>query len=229
MDDRSSLDRLRGDLLRRGLPPHYIERVVGELDDHRADIVEAGQGFGLDADGAVLSAAERLGHPSRLAEVVASQYRARTFFGRHPVVTFLVGPIPIALLGWIFVYGLGFSALLPLREAIVQQTSFAAWEGLCRSMDIVARYVLPGAVTVLFCRLAYRSGRGWPWLCAACILLALLNASFQSSMKFSPEPEGSSLSFGFGTSLHLLPMMVPLAIGALFAWRLESPRRLAAA
>jgi hypothetical protein len=228
MDDRSSLDRLRGDLRRRGLPRSYIERVVGEMDDHRADLVAEGRGLGLDADGAGLSAAERLGHPERLADLVVAQYRRRTFLGRHPAFTFLVAPVLCTLAGWAFTL---FAFIIPaamLGETIVRQTSIATFEWLCRATNDVAWFVPPAAVMALCCRLAHRTGRGWPWLAASCAVMALLTGSFRSAQTLTPDGHGA-LSVGFGAPPHLLPMLLPVAIAAAFAWRFESSRRLAAA
>ena len=43
---------------------------------------------------------QRLGEPARLAVFAAEQFHARSFWGRHPVLTFLVLPLPMWVACW---------------------------------------------------------------------------------------------------------------------------------
>ena len=45
MVNQSSLEALRADLMRRGLPRRYVRRVVDELADHQEDLLVAGQRY----------------------------------------------------------------------------------------------------------------------------------------------------------------------------------------
>ena len=93
-----------GELEQRGLPPAYIERLLGELDDHYNDLLEersSSMGAARKLDFEADDLQKRLGEPTQLAIFAAEQYRARSFWGRHPTVTFLLGPLPLLLISWI--------------------------------------------------------------------------------------------------------------------------------
>src|SRR4029079_19620309 len=99
-----SLDALRAELERRGLPPAYIDRLLGELDDHFNDLLEersssmsAARKLDFEAD----DMQRQLGEPTQLAVFAAEQFRARSFWGRDPFATFVLGPLPLLLGCWI--------------------------------------------------------------------------------------------------------------------------------
>ncbi len=161
--------------------------------------------------------------------IPGSYYRRRTFAGRHPVLTFLVAPVPITLIGWIAGFVLFAMPAFASREAILRNVSIAAFEQICDAMMFLAWFVPLSAITAWYGRLAYRSGRGWPWFGASCILLALLRGAFTHGVTHFGDGHGR-LELGFTTAPHLLPMLVPLAIGlACVWWRLEPRRRATAA
>ena len=98
MASHPSRDELRSELRRQKLPQAYIERLLAELDDHYEDLLEerstsmgAARKLQLEQD----DLSVRLGEPAQLALFAAEKYHARSFWGRHPVVTFLIGPLPL--------------------------------------------------------------------------------------------------------------------------------------
>ena len=104
MANPPSRDALRTELEQRGLPPAYIERLLGELDDHYNDLLEersSSMGAARKLDFEADDLQKRLGEPTQLAIFAAEQYRARSFWGRHPIVTFVLGPLPLLLISWI--------------------------------------------------------------------------------------------------------------------------------
>lgn len=68
------LEELREKLVGQGLPPLYIERLVQELSDHYDDILQEG----LSMEPERSKADERMGQPSHLAQVAASEYSMHT-------------------------------------------------------------------------------------------------------------------------------------------------------
>jgi hypothetical protein len=231
MDERSSLslDRLRGDLTRRGLPRDYVERVVAELDDHRDDLRAEATDEGTAPRVVEQTSGDRLGDPRGLAEFVTAQYRARTFAGRHPIVMFLVAPVPVALLAWSLGCTAGALVTGGILAAFTDQAPSSVYAWLNRSLSIVLTFLVPGLVTILFSRLAYRAGHGWRWQCASCLILTLMTGTFQMSLNFSPIPQASTLTVGLRMPPHLLAMLLPLAVAGLFAWRYRANRQLAQA
>ena len=97
---------LRRELRRRGLPPAYVERFISELDDHYANLVEqrrismgaARKLQSIEDDQSELQ--QRIGEPTKLALFAAEQYRARSFWGMHAWVAYLVGPLPLYIAMW---------------------------------------------------------------------------------------------------------------------------------
>jgi hypothetical protein len=76
MENQSWLDKLRDELVSQGLPPLYIERLLGELRDHIDDIAE--EGLSMEPEKS-RPADERLGQPAELAETVAGEYSRGAF------------------------------------------------------------------------------------------------------------------------------------------------------
>ena len=74
------ISRFRRHLLRSGLPSSYILRVCSEFIDHLNDL---GQEH-ADQE-------HRLGDPGLVANALVTEYRKRTFVGRHPLLCMLVG------------------------------------------------------------------------------------------------------------------------------------------
>jgi hypothetical protein len=223
MDDQSSptLETLRRDLVRRGLPHDYVERVVGELNDHDNDL----RGEGHDP-AAADPAAERLGDPAELADMVTAQYRARSFVGRHPVLTFVVAPIPAALLAWVLLFVVGaivFQGPLVAFENHISPNAFV-WSGWAQTQVLV--FAMPALVTLVFSRLAYRAGHGWRWQCVSSLILIVLAGVLRSGLTVSSGAHDGTLMIGFWLPPHPLPMVLPVAIAAAFLWR---SRRLAIA
>src|SRR6266850_859778 len=104
MASHPSRDELRSELRRQRLPRAYITRLLAELDDHYEDLLEerstsmgAARKLQLEQD----DLRQRLGEPAQLALFAAEKYHARSFWGRHPLVTYLLGPLPLLIAMWI--------------------------------------------------------------------------------------------------------------------------------
>src|SRR5215212_8415821 len=104
MASHPSRDELRSELRRQRLPRAYITRLLAELDDHYEDLLEEGStSMGAARKLKVKSddLQQRLGEPAQLALFAAEKYHARNFWGRHPRITFLVGPLPLMVVMWV--------------------------------------------------------------------------------------------------------------------------------
>src|SRR5215813_8916406 len=101
MAGHPSRDELRSELERQKLPRAYIERLLSELDDHFEDLLEErstsmGAARKLQTKQSTQDdLQQRLGEPAQLALFAGERYHGRSFWGRHPVVTFLIGPLPL--------------------------------------------------------------------------------------------------------------------------------------
>ncbi len=208
---------LRRELRRRGLPPAYVERFISELDDHYANLVEqrrismgaARKLQSIEDDQSELQ--QRIGEPTKLALFAAEQYRARSFWGMHAWVAYLVGPLPLYIAMWMLYL---VSVWLPtycigtLGERMGWWTqsgmALAAANYLVTQAVVLTCFtwgllVLPpiGAALVL-CRVYRRNALDWRWPVIGCALLAIVVAAFHVSW---------TLQMGTGPTDHGLLMV----------------------
>jgi hypothetical protein len=191
MASHPSRDELRSELRRQRLPQAYIERLLAELDDHYEDLLEerstsmgAARKLQLEQD----DLSVRLGEPAQLALFAAEKYHARSFWGRHPVVTFLVGPLPLLVAVWLATvfsltgFGMGLSYVIEkwLKMPADQWDYPNHLVAQAIVMAIVAWIVVvvpPLSVAGLMCRTARRNAVSWRWPIVACGLVAALAAT----------------------------------------------------
>ncbi|HEX2477038.1 MAG TPA: hypothetical protein VHK01_19950 [Lacipirellulaceae bacterium] len=241
MENRPSHEALRSELRRRGLPRAYIERLVAEIDDHFIDLLEErstsmGASRKLQVEQEDLQ--QRLGEPAQLALFAAEQYHARNFWGRHPLVTYLLGPLPL-LVGCFVAYGLAFWAVTSVVSFIGTyilgwtETTFAnpadfIWlQAVLLALLCWYTTVFPPLTTAwLLCRTYRRNGLDWRWPVVGCTLVAIVCGMFRTSYNIATEPNTGQFMVGFdiGQSsawlLRFLPKFaISLAIGLLLIHR----------
>ncbi len=163
------VENVAAGLAQRGLPSEYVERVQAELADHYADLVED------SADTA--EAAERLGDERRLTKRFVREYQRRSFAGRFPLVTFLLGAPAALALTWTAVYGVLY-AIVECVPGYPKQPadgllSWLEWTSLW-SLFLVFVVVLPALIAVWFSQRARRAGLQWPWAVTSCVLMAFV-------------------------------------------------------
>lgn len=241
MDCRQTLEQLTRELERRGLPRVYIQRLVAEMDDHITDLIEDRRRTMLKDEqardqGPRLKLVERIGEPEHVAAIAAAEYRNRTFCGRHPILAFVIAPIPVALAAWAaFIMGaIALAGALPwvLGEsysfegrAATEWPALLIW--LAYSVLQTSVVLPPAAATALFCWLARRAELSWKWTAVPIVLLTLLAGAYAVNLELPMQPGKGRLSIGFGISPHMLVERLPqfllpgviAALFAVFAWR----------
>jgi hypothetical protein len=216
---RDNRDELRAELARRGLPRAYIARLLSELDDHLIDLLEErnstmGAARKLQPEQIDQNSEQRLGDPTQLAIFAADQYHSRTFWGRHPLVTFLFAPLPLLVACWI-VFPLALWAVL-WGVSTVGEYAFGLADDTFKPKDhlllqavaaaIFSWYMLvlpPLAAAVLLCRTYRRNALDWRWPLLGCALVAAVAATFQISWRLDTGPGESDrgmLMLGFNVS-----------------------------
>jgi hypothetical protein len=246
MENRLSHEQLRSELARRGLPSAYIERLVAELDDHFTDLFQErstsmGAARKLRFDQYEVEQEDlekRLGEPAHLALFAAEQYHARSFWGRHPLFTYLLGPLPLFVvcfhayllaiwaLGWA-IYFVGTYAL-GWTEATFANPADLIWlQAALLSLSCWFLIVFPPlTVAWLLCRTYRRNALAWRWPVAGCTLLALVCGVFHVSYRIATEPGTGMFMYGLdigsssGWLVRFLPKFaIALAIGLLLIYR----------
>jgi len=169
------------------------------------------------------SAEEKLGAPELLASAAKKALTGRTFAGRHPILTFLIGPIPVVALVWyatVVGCALCKGYVTPMVPATLNPPTIFEWI-LTYGCVYVSRY-LPFVLTAwLFARLAKRTGHP-TWGLAACGIVAYFAFTFITRVR--PPSEQYNLSVGFSFVLGLaywqeriLQAAAPLLLG-LWTW-----------
>ena len=234
MDIQPFLNRLKKELEGRGFPSAYVQRLLHEWHDHLIDLWDEKE-FAMST-GASISRdiTSRLGEPNQLADRAVSQYQRRTFAGRHPIVMFLLAPIPLTIVAWIATFALAIGGMELAKWATSYESATSTNAERYSTATIVGAYaflygailVPPIALALFFVRMSRISLRSWPWALASCLLIALLTGMLQSSLGFpSGEVKGHlTLGLGMGPHLFVSPIAlmqfgVPLAFGLFALWR----------
>jgi hypothetical protein len=194
-------EEVRERLLRRGLPPTYVQRFVAELADHFHDLKE--ETMGAEAD-----LVSRLGEPAQVADAAVAAYRRRSFIGRHPAAAFLVFAISPVITQWVLmIFG-----VVALRSCSGQGTFDWYDNHWGLSLLIAVSSIFLG---ILYGELAMRLGLGSKWRVASCVVLGVIAMFWESA-------------FGryAGTDIVMLPVQfaVPLGVGWWVTKRKCNPR-----
>jgi hypothetical protein len=219
-------DRLRDELRQRRLPPNYSARLFEELADHFTDVQK--ENLSMDAQ---TSAEEKLGSPELLASAAQRAFAGRTFAGRHPILTFLIGPIPTVAVTWyaiILVCALSMSIVTPYQPVQIDPPTTFEWF-ITYGCFYISRF-LPFILTAcLFSRLGRRAGRP-TWGLMACGIVAYFGFIF--SICIGPPTGQHNLCLSFRPELGLLrwqdrliQAIVPMALGMWAWWQMVSPTK----
>jgi hypothetical protein len=221
-------DRLAQQLYRQRLPTAYIDRVVEELTEHATDLFM--ETNSMDAE---LNLEARLGNPEQLARLAKREYQRRTFAGRHPVATFVAGPL-VALVGTFLLSCLLVFAIYWLID-LATGGSLSANDGkhlppsslemrLIQIFNFTTRFVPFALSAWLFVRLGRRSGLR-AWSLTACGIVSVVAAFFTSIVAGGPDNSQGTWTIGLSSNIgldQLVQAAVPVALGAWTLW--QSPR-----
>jgi hypothetical protein len=245
-----SRDELHSELRRQRLPQAYIRRLLSELDDHYEDLLEErntsmGAARKLQIEqGTQDDLQRRLGEPAQLALFAGEHYYARSFWGRHPWVTYLLGPIPLLVVMWtvylasiwIPVYCVGrFGERLgwwteagaqdPSADHLVAQAIVLT----CFTWGLMV--LSPLGVALTLCRVYRRNALDRSWPIVGCALLAVVVAALHISWRLhtgnGPHERGM-IMFGvihpwtlYRAGLFTVKFAVAMGIGLLLVKRAQ--------
>ena len=205
-------------LMSLGMSPSYAERVASELQDHWKDIVEEARVSGYSEKEAAEFADLRLGDTKEIARSIVVKVRRTRWAGRHPLVAFVVMPIPLFFLTTGLCFGGAFWVLSTLSSGDLGRLVSGCWRELIILVSVFAKVSL-GVVAMYICSWSRRCHRSWAYSFAGCAGLALQGLCLSFSL--SPPPDGT---FGFAYSTRVFDPQqasVPLLVWGLF-WILEN-------
>lgn len=213
------LDKVQRELVACRLPADYQDRLLAELRDHVEDLHFAERMREMSAE--VMSSSEvretawesRLGDPQQIAQLARDNVMRRRFAGRHPILTFVVLPVPLLVVLWI-AYAAGlvglFSGLDRFREA--------AWAiSLAGFLAHALAYVPALAATLVLAWWADRSRTAISWRLAAGGLIGLVSGMLIVTFRAPTTPGTGLLSIGLGFPPalgHWPQIAVPVAVMA---------------
>jgi hypothetical protein len=252
MSGRLWLENLERELSRRKLPRQEVARLVAELSDHLADVMESRSAAGLEPACPTAGAAspdlteenmsmearvvESLGSPAAIAAMAVREFRRRKNpFSRSRLAafcTFVLLPLPALCLAWVATFaGLVLMVEVLDRLGITDPSANHEITGLylflgCLLLNCVVLAPAAG-VAALFGRLARKTAQRWRWGLAACLLVALGTSLVTTDAVFSELPGQSSITFGLGIQgvrlSALGQFLIPLAAGMLILRRPAQP------
>jgi hypothetical protein len=233
MDSRPWHEQLRIELHQQGLPATYIDRLVEELADHAVD--SQTENTSMDAQ----QACAKIGTTTELAAAARHEFDRRTFAGRYPVLTFVLGPIAFVPLLYVscmlIFFGVAWviiCALEIMAPGILSQMADATknrvepWLVAC--FNAYSRFVPFVLAAWLYCRIGQRLSlapwerarvrvKGWSFI--ACLITALI-----AGLLFTKSTPATATGLGMYTvgltfrpsSRQLLQLLAPLAVAAWF-------------
>lgn len=240
---------LYAELIRRGLPADYARRTAEELDDHRADLIAD-----LRADNAAdpeAIADKRLGETRKLAKRIAGDYRRRSWFGRWPLLSFLIAPIPMLLISWagvlcgVWLFSEAYDLVSPREEGPLSPTETQVVWFFITGVVGVLFFVTPAAIAWCYGGLALRSTQKRAYVLAVCLLIGVANGLVFHNATLTPEGGSTHGSFSAGVPLGneenafagilrhfaepmaMSQLLTPVLVGGVLLFRDERRRRAA--
>jgi hypothetical protein len=183
---------LRERLLRGGVAPAHVRRYLRELSEHVSDLVGEELNAGLSPAQADAAARARVGSDEALAGAMLAQPSLRSWTGRAPWATLVIGPFLLLILAWTLAC-LGIVLLVgwpedphnlqPRPEWLPPEWLPRAWEArigtaLLDLVQVGGPILIGSWVALLAAR--QRSSLIWPLL--GCVAVALFGASLFCSV-----------------------------------------------
>ncbi|MHC1725328.1 MAG: hypothetical protein AB9866_04825 [Syntrophobacteraceae bacterium] len=223
---KHDLERLRIRLIRQGMPIRHASRIVGELTAHAEDIGDELIESASPPDELETRIRERLGNLDLIAEEIRECFSRGTFWGRHPVTTFVLLPV-VSFSLLILVPILSGSLLISFLD-IMKGYGVAydvdALLALCRKSFDFYRYVFAVASAAWFVCILRRYVYSIKWPAIAAGILAILEFLIVTTLDVKPpvltgQYIAGSFSLGLGFGLtdqpvidRLVRFCVPVAL-----------------
>jgi hypothetical protein len=215
MEASRGLEAVRRLLRRRGAAGAYVERLIGELAEHRADLLHDLMRDGFSQEQAGVAADRRIGEANALVEAAFAQMRGNSFVGRHRLTCLIVLPVVLLPLSWTIVLVLAAWTTGMLAPAFHVGTMSAQSRVAISIACGLCNFAMPAALGAAFWLLARRQfcGRLWSW--APGLALAVVSSFLFAQTFFSgggrlvvglamlPDPLKLSLPIGLVLAIEL--------------------------
>lgn len=176
MSERINYRHFSDRLLRGGVSPRRVRRIVRELRDHFLDLKSDAMGEGMDEVEAENWASSRLGTEQEVMDQMLARPELRSWAARWPWAIYALLP-PMVMVGLVVILVLGLILVLPSGESVPDPRD--PWfAGAVGAVVATFEYTAPIVLCAVFFWMAVRR-RSWsPWLILGVILVGVLGGSF---------------------------------------------------
>lgn len=189
-------------LLRAGVSPRRIVRLLGEIEAHYDDLVAEAQASGLSRSEGEAQAEARLGPQDVLIAGIMARPELRSWARRWPWLAFVLLP----LLGFALLFALSMLVMVgtvSLSEHVLGSAPVHSriLPVLCEALILVALWIAPIAAAGVACLLAAHRRAPLIWPILGCVLVALVGAMTNAGFEF-PRAGHGMLNAGIGFPLR---------------------------
>ena len=189
-------------LLRAGIAPRQVKRLIAEIEAHFSDLVAELRSAGLSQAESESQAAVRLGTEDVLIANVLAHPELRSWARQRPWLAFVLLPL-LALAAQFVLSMLAAVGVIVFSTHVLGITALypgpVPW--VVRGLQAYGVWIAPAAAAAATCFVAMRSGAPLTWPIVGCTLVALLGAATNAGFEWSPSGPQGVLSGGIG--LHV--------------------------
>jgi len=191
-------------LLRAGIAPRHVKRLISELEAHFVDLVAEQRSVGLSQAESESQAAVRLGTDDVLIANILARPELHSWARQWPWLAFVL--LPLLALPLQFVLSmLAAVGVVSFSTQVLGMTAHhpgvVPW--VVAGLQAYGMWIAPIAAASAACFLAVRSGAPLAWPIVGSALIALLGAATNASFEWSPAVPRGALSAGIGPDLGL--------------------------
>ena len=200
-------------LLRAGIAPRQVKRLVAEIEAHFADLVAELRTTGLSQAESESQAAVRLGTEDVLIANILAHPELRSWARQRPWLAFVLLPL-LALAVQFVLSMLAAVAVIAFSTQVLGITALypgpVPW--VVRGLQAYGVWIAPIVAAGAACFLAVRSGAPLVWPIVGCALIAILGAATNASFEWSPAVPRGVLSGGIGLNIPDLGLTSALRV-----------------
>lgn len=186
-------------LLRAGIAPRQVKRLVAEIEAHFADLVAELRSAGLSQAESESQAAVRLGTEEVLIANILAHPELRSWARQRPWLAFVLLPL-LALAVQVVLSMLAAVGVIAFSTQVLGITALypgpVPW--VVRGLQAYGVWIAPIVAAGAACFLAVRSSAPLIWPIVGCALIAILGAATNASFEWSPAVPRGVLSGGIG-------------------------------
>lgn len=206
---RAACDRL----LDEGVPPRVVERLAAEWSDHLVSATEGLRGTGIGSDEARCVALRRLGDDETLTRSVLAWPGVVSPLRRHPLLAFVVAPVPVFVIALAVLAILGFTVFDAAVRMVGYDEAIRLVDPLGRAALPVVLHGLAPALALAFFLAAWRRRCHLLWPFLASVILAVLGGGAYLGYAMPVAGRGTgAIDVGFANAFDTWRVVLPLVV-----------------